>query len=80
MSSVVYISGNFGNGKTLLIAGTGGKVFAIDNFNMEVSGNRDPLPASHLERSFNGLRVSDSEGGEWRINVSTSGQITTTKY
>lgn len=80
MTSVVYISGNFGNGKTLLIAGTGGKVFAIDNFNMEVSGNRDPLPVSHLERSFNGLRVTDSNGEDWRINVSTSGQITATKY
>lgn len=80
LTSVVYISGNFGNGKNLLIAGTGGKVYALDNLNMTVSGNRDPLPVSHLERSFNGLRVSDSEGGEWRINVSTSGQITATKY
>ena len=80
MVSTVYVSGNFGNGKPLLIAGTGGKVYALDNFNMEVSGNRDPLPVSHLERSFNGLRVTDSNGEDWRINVSTSGQITATKY
>ena len=75
-----YVHSNYGNGKLILIAGTGGKVYAIDNYNMTVSGTRDSFPASHLERSFNGLRVSDSSGSEWRINVSTSGALNTTKY
>lgn len=75
-----YIQGNYGNGKTFLIAGSGGKVYAVDNYNLTVSGNRDPLPASHLERSYNGLRVSDTQGDEWRINVSTSGEISAIKY
>lgn len=75
-----YIDGNFGNAHTLLIAGNGGKVFVVDNYNMTSSGNRDSLPASHLERSFNGLKVEDSNGDAWRINVNTSGQVNTTKY
>lgn len=73
------IRGNFGNGKFLLIAGIGGKVFAVDNYNMTTSGNREPLPVSHLERSFNGIRVSDGMY-DWRINVNSSGEVTTTKY
>lgn len=77
---VCFISGNFGNGKLILIAGTGGTVFALDNFNVTVSGNRDPLPVSHLERSFNGIMVTDSAGEAWRVNVNTSGQVNTTKY
>lgn len=76
----LFAQGNFGNGKLFLIAGTGGKVFTLDNYNVTFSGNRDPLPVSHLERSFNGLKVSDSEGSEWRINVNTSGDVTTVKY
>lgn len=74
------ISGNYGNGKLMLIAGTGGKVYAFDNYNVTSSGTRDPLPASHLERSFNGLRVADSSNVEWRIGVNTSGEVITTKY
>ena len=77
---VCYIHSNFGNGKNLLIAGSGGKVYAIDNYNMESSGTRDSLPASHLEREFNGLKVTDTDGVAWRIGVSTSGTIGTTKY
>lgn len=77
---ICFVQGNFGNGKNLLIAGSGGSVFALDNFNVSVSGNRDPLPASHLERAFNGLKVLDSEDTAWRINVSTSGSVTATKY
>lgn len=79
---ICLIQNNFGNGKKLLIAGNvgTGKVFALDNYNLEASGNRDPLPASHMERSFNGLKVADSNGDEWRINVNTSGSVTTTKY
>lgn len=75
-----YISNNYGNGKNLLIAGTGGKVFAVDNYNVNVSGNRDSVTASHLERAFNGLKVTDTNGVEWRINVNSSGTVTTTKY
>lgn len=75
-----YISGNFGNGKFLLIAGTSGTVYAIDNYNFSVSGNRDSITTSHLERSFNGLKVSDSSGAEWRINVDTTGAVKTVKY
>lgn len=77
---ICYISGNFANNKKLLIAGTGGKVFATDNFNVEVSGNRDPLTASHLEREFNGLKIIDSDSQAWRINVSTTGELNTIKY
>lgn len=76
-----YVSGNLGNGKALLIAGTGGKVFALDNFNVTVSGNRDPLPVSHLERVFNGIRVSDTKNyADWRINVNDQGTISATQY
>ena len=77
---VCYIHSNFGNGNKVLIAGSGGTVFAIDNFNVEVSGVRESLPVSHYERSFNGLKVTDTNGDEWRINVNTSGSVTTTKY
>lgn len=77
---VCFLQGNFGNDKILLIAGTGGLVYALDNYNMTASGNRDPLPVSHLERSFNGLKVADSTGAEWRINVNTSGEVITVKY
>lgn len=75
-----YVHNNFGNGKVMLIAGSGGKVYAVDNLNMTSSGSRDALFSSHLERSFNGLKVADSSGQEWRINVSTSGAVTSTKY
>lgn len=74
------IQGNFGNDHTLLIAGSGGEVFALDNYMLTVSGNRDSLEASHLERAFNGLKVKDSSGVAWRVNVSTSGSVTTTQY
>lgn len=77
---VCYIYGNFGNGKLVLIAGTGGTVFALDNYNVTVSGNRDPLPASHLERSFNGIMITDSTDVAWRLNVSTTGQVSAIKY
>lgn len=75
-----YIQGNYGNGNNLLIAGSDGKVYAVDNYNLTVSGNREPLTASHLERSFNGLKVRDSDGVAWRVNVDTSGNVYTTKY
>lgn len=75
-----YISGNIGAGKALLIAGSGGKVFALDNYNVTVSGNRDSLPASHFERSFNGLKITDTDGVEWRLNISTAGAVSITKY
>lgn len=74
------IHNNFGNECILLIAGSGGKVFAIDNYNITVSGTRDPFQVSHLEKSFNGLRVSDVDGGEWRVGVNTAGDVFTTKY
>lgn len=77
---VCYTQGNYGNGKLLLIAGTGGKVFAIDNYNMSVSGNRDSLEVSHLERSFNGIKVTDTANVAWRVNVNTSGDVYATKY
>lgn len=77
---VCYTQGNFGNGKLMLIAGTGGKVFAVDVYGMTVSGNRDPLPASHLEREFNGLKVTDTNSVAWRVNVNTSGEVYATKY
>ena len=77
---ICVIQNNFGNGKNLLIAGSGGKVYALDNINVTVSGNRDSLPASHLEKEFNGLKVTDSTGASWRINVNTSGNVTTVKY
>lgn len=75
-----YISGNFGNGKNLLIAGSGGTVFAVDNYNINVSGTRDSLPTSHYEREFNGIRMTDSSGVAWRVNINSSGQLTGTKY
>lgn len=75
-----YTQGNFGNGKLMLIAGTGGKVFAVDNYNVSVSGNRDSLEVSHLERAFNGMKVMDTASVAWRINVNTSGEVYTTKY
>ena len=75
-----YIHNNAGNGKTLLVAGTGGHVKIVDNYNFKVSGNRDPLEASHLERAFNGLRVLDSNGDAWRVNVGTDGTLQTYKY
>lgn len=75
-----YISGNIGNGKIILIAGTGGKVFALDNYNVNVSGNRDSLPVSHLEREFNGVKVTDESGSAWRLGVSTSGTVGAIKY
>ena len=75
-----YNQGNYGNGKLLLIAGTGGKVFAIDNYNMTVSGNRDSLEVSHLEKSFSGVKITDTSGVAWRVNVNTSGEVYSTKY
>ncbi len=75
-----FVSGNFGNGNPLLISGTGGSVFAVENHNMTVSGNRDSLPASHLERAFNGLKVTDETGEEWRLGINTSGDVFATKY
>ena len=77
---VCYTQGNYGNGKLMLIAGTGGKVFAIDNYNMSVSGNRDSLEVSHLERAFNGVKITDTNSVAWRVNVNTSGEVYTTKY
>lgn len=76
----LFAQGNFGNGKLFLIAGTGGKVFALDNYNVTFSGNRDSLPVSHFERSFNGLKVSDTDGVEWRLGVNTSGDVFVTQY
>ena len=75
-----YIQGNFGNGNKILFGGIGGKVYAVDNYNFVSSGNRDSLPASHLERSFNGLKLKDVNDVEWRIDVNTSGDIFITKY
>lgn len=75
-----FIHNNFGNNQNLLIAGTGGEVYAYDNVEFNVSGNRDSLPISHLEKEFNGLKVTDTNGDAWRINISTTGQVTTTKY
>lgn len=75
-----YIQGNFGNGKTLLIAGSGGKVFALDNYDINVSGIRDSLPVSHYEREFNGVKITDEDGISWRLGVSTSGTVGAIKY
>lgn len=77
---VCYTQGNYGNGKLMLIAGTGGKVFAIDNYNMSASGTRDSLEVSHLERAFNGVKITDINSVAWRVNVNTSGEVYTTKY
>lgn len=75
-----YASGNYGNGKVLLIAGTGGKVFALDVYNMTVQGVRDSFGASHYEREFNGVRITDTNNVAWRVDVNTSGEVYTTKY
>lgn len=75
-----YTHSNYGNGKNMLIAGTGGKVYAVDVYNMTVSGTRDSLSVSHYERAFNGLKITDTNGVAWRVNVNTSGTVTTTKY
>lgn len=75
-----YINNNFGNGKPLLIAGSGGTVFAFDNYNLDVQGNRDSLSASHLEREFNGIKITDESGVAWRLGVNTSGTVGAIKY
>ena len=75
-----YIHNNYGNGKLILIAGTNGKVYATDNLNVTVSGTRDSFSTSHLERVYNGLKVADENNVEWRINVNTSGEVSTYKY
>lgn len=72
--------GNFGNGGNLLIAGSGGKVYALDNYNINVSGVRDSLTVSHYERSFNGVMLTDTTDAAWRVNVNTSGEVYATKY
>lgn len=77
---VCYIQGNFGNGKNLLIAGSGGTVYALDNYNVTVSGTRNSLPVSHYERSFNGIKMTDSDSSEWRLNVSSTGNVYATRY
>ena len=77
---ICYMQGNFGNGNKLTIAGNGGKVYALDVYNMTTSGTRDPLETSHLERSFNGIKVTDSAGKEWRVNVNTSGEVHAIAY
>lgn len=74
------LQGNYGNGGKMLIAGSGGTVYAMENYNVESSGTRDSFFTSHLEREFNGLKVTDGSGEAWRINVSTSGTISATKY
>ena len=75
-----YTHNNYGNGKLMLIAGSGGKVYAVDNYNISVSGNRDSLEASHLERAFNGVKIFDQNNAAWRVNVNTSGEVFATKY
>ena len=75
-----YISGNIGNDKILLIAGTGGNVYALDNHCVTVQGTRNSLPVSHYERAFDGLKVKDTNGVEYRVNVNTSGSVYATKY
>ena len=77
---VCYLQGNFGNDNNLLIAGSGGTVYALDNYNVTVSGVRDSLPVSHYERSFNGLKVTDTDDVAWRLNVSPSGSVYASKY
>lgn len=74
------VQNNYGNGNTLLIAGSSGKVYVLDNYNMNVSGTRDSLPVSHYERSFNGLKITDTSNVAWRVNVNTSGEVFTTQY
>ncbi len=75
-----FVHNNYGNGKILLLSGSGGDVKIVDNYNFTVSGNRDPLEASHLERVFNGLQVSDENGAAWRIGVDTEGHVYTKNY
>lgn len=75
-----YVNGNIGNGKTLLISGSGGTIFVFDNYNVTVSGLRDSLPVSHLEREFNGIKLTDTDGVAWRLNVNTSGTVGVIKY
>lgn len=75
-----YVRHNCGNGKPVLISGTGGAVRLVDNYNLTSSGTRDPLEASHLERAFNGLRLTDANGVAWRVNVNTSGEVYTQQY
>lgn len=75
-----FVHNNFGNGKTLLLTGSGGDVMIVDNYNFTVSGNRDPLSASHLERVFNGVQVTSENGDAWRVGVDNEGRVFTTKY
>lgn len=75
-----YVHNNCGNGKTLLLTGSGGNVKIVDNYNFTVSGNRDPLTASHLERAFNGVQVISENGDAWRVGVNNDGSVFTTKY
>lgn len=75
-----YIHNNCGNGKTLLVAGTGGKVRIVDNYKFVYSGIRDPLEASHTERAFNGLQLLDTNGVAYRVNVGTDGELVIYKY
>ena len=77
---VCYVHSNFGNNKTLLVAGSSGVVYLIDNYNFTYSGTRDSLFTSHLERSFNGLKITDTNNVAWRLNVATNGSIYLTKY
>ena len=70
-----FIRGNFGNGKNLLLSGTGGEVIVMDNLNFENSGTRDAFPASKLERTFNALRIKDTSEKVWEVSVSTSGAL-----
>lgn len=75
------IRGNIGNNGIFLIAGTGGKVYGFDLFNMIPNGNRDSFPASHLEREFNGLRLLGDDGvTAYRISVNPEGTLYPTKY
>lgn len=75
-----YTQGNFGNGQLMLIAGSGGQVYALDVYNMTVSGNRDSLPASHLEREYNGLKVVNTAGNAYRLVVDENGDFYTVAY
>ena len=75
-----YVRNNCGNGKPVLISGTGGAVRVVDNYKLTYSGTRDPLAASHLERAFNGVQITDESGNSWRLNVKTDGSVQTVKY
>jgi hypothetical protein len=74
------IKDNIGNGKLLLVSGTGGKVFILDNYNITPSGTRESLSASHSEREFNGVRLLDDSGIAWRLNLTNLGVPYTVKY